>query len=170
ALQHPPIQLDARSAAQLLATGGRADLANQQAARAVEQLSLPAQGDIEIELAIPSLMGLGSAGMLGLSVAQALLALHDQPATDAAALADAAGLSRPEALELHAFAHGGLLQVAADGQLLRRAEIAHDEDNAWVWVLVLPRLTVGADETLEAQRRGALLAATASADDGAALG
>ena len=169
-LQHPPIQLDARSAAQLLATGGRADLANQQAARVVERFHLPAQGDIEIELAIPSMMGLGSAGMLGLSVTQSLLALHGQDATDAATLADAAGLSRPEALELHAFAQGGLLQVAADGQLARRAEIAHDEDNAWIWVLVLPRLTAGMDETLEAQRRGALLAATAGTDDGAALG
>ncbi len=160
ALTYPPIEIEARRSALLLITGGRADLAYRQAERFLEHHGLPRQGEIEIELAIPSFMGLGSAGMLGLSVARTLAELGELPADDAQALASAAGLGADEALETHAFAHGGLLLVDDAGGLARRVPIAHaGEDAAWVWVLVLPRVPSGAVESLEAERRAELRAA-----------
>src|SRR5262249_42630649 len=51
------------------------------------------QAEIEIELAIPQFMGLGSAAMLGLSVARALSMLRALPTDDAAGLARVVGLA-----------------------------------------------------------------------------
>jgi predicted sugar kinase len=103
--------------------------------------------------------------MLGLSVARALAALHGRPAHDAAQLARAVGLSPQEALETHAFAHGGLLLVDSAGALRRRQPIAdHDEAEDWVFVLVLPRVAAGTPDTLEADRRQALHDAAAQLD------
>jgi predicted sugar kinase len=164
-LQFPPIQMLARDAAALAITGGRADLAHQQAARFFQQYSLPPRGEIEIELAIPQFMGLGSAAMLGLSIARALAALHGLPSADAQALARAAGLADAEALETHAFAQGGLLLVDGAGALRERREIAHaDEAQDWVFVFVLPRVPADTPETLEYERRAALRAAAALLD------
>jgi predicted sugar kinase len=157
-LQYPPIQLLARESAGLAITGGRADLARRQAERFFEHYRLLQQAEIEIELAIPQFMGLGSAGMLGLSVAWALAALHGQPA-EVAALASALGLTSEEALEAHAFARGGLLLADGAGGVRKRYEIAHhDEDDDWVFVLVLPHVAVGTPTTLEADLRRALSA------------
>src|SRR6266496_1246725 len=78
-LQYPPIQLAAHSADTLLITGGRADLAYQQAERFLQHNNLPRRGEIEIELAIPSFMGLGSAAMLGMSMAGTFAALNGLP-------------------------------------------------------------------------------------------
>jgi predicted sugar kinase len=159
ALQHPPIQLLARPAPELMVTGGRADLAARQATRFYEHYSADPKGeglyaDIELELAIPSLMGLGSEGMLGMSVAQALAQLHDLPKTDPAALAQAVGLGDEEALEVHAFARGGLLAVDQDGGLRKHLAIAHSGQNDdWVFVFVLPRPPSGAADTFESERR-----------------
>src|SRR5262245_12226630 len=95
--------------------------------------------EVEIELAIPAFMGLGSGAMLGLSVARALATLNSQLADDAQELARAVGLAADEALELHAFAQGGLLLVDSAGALRRRRSIAeHNEADDWVFVLVLP--------------------------------
>jgi predicted sugar kinase len=170
ALRHPPVHMVARTAVALSVTGGRADLAAGQAARFYQHYRhelprSPGSGgeglgaEIEIELAVPSLMGLGSSAILGLSVAHALAALHNRAADNAAALARAVDLSTDEALETHAFAQGGLLAVGSDGRVVRRQAIAHhDEEKDWVFVFVLPRLPAGTPETLELDRRHALRA------------
>jgi predicted sugar kinase len=156
-LRHPPIHLTARPAQELAVTGGRADLAARQAAAFLAHHSLPPGAEIEIELAIPSFMGLGSSPMLGLSVARALAALHTLP-EDAAALGRAVELPDDEALDMHAFAGGGLLAVGGDSQIVRRQAVAHDdEERDWVFVFVLPRVPAGLPESLEADRRRALL-------------
>ncbi len=164
-LQYPPIQLLAREAAGLAITGGRADLARRQAERLTsppDPLSSQERGsggEVEIELAIPQFMGLGSGAMLGLSVARALAALHGLP-IEVPALAAAVGLTSDEALEAHAFAQGGLLLVDGAGTLRRRHEIAqHDEADDWVFVLVLPHVPADIPEMLEADMRRALGAA-----------
>src|SRR5438876_5484287 len=71
-LQFPQIQLLARESPALAVSGARADLARRQAKHFFEHHKLAPQDEIEIELAIPQFMGLGSAAMLGLSIAQAL--------------------------------------------------------------------------------------------------
>jgi predicted sugar kinase len=154
-LQFPQIQLLARKSPGLAVSGARADLARRQAERFFQHLA--PQAEIEIELAIPQFMGLGSAGMLGLSVAQALAKLHAQPDADPASLAQSVGLAEDEVLEIHAFAQGGLLLVNEQGELLRRHPIAHtDEADDWVFVFVLPRPSAATPETLERDQRVAL--------------
>jgi len=156
-LQYPQIQLVARDSAGLSITGARADLAHRQAAHFFQHQGLSPQGEIEIELAIPQFMGLGSAAMLGLSMARALSTLHELPAISTAELAQAGGLDKDEALEAHAFASGGLLAVGTDGVLLRRQTIAHqDEADDWVFVFVLPRPPGDTPEPIEVDRRAAL--------------
>jgi predicted sugar kinase len=188
-LRYPPLQLLARAAPTLMVTGGRADLAYRQAERfyAYQRTAVPPRSpareselplspawergaggegaEIEIELAIPTFMGLGSSALLGLSVARSLAMLHGRPADDAQELARAVGLPADEALETHAFAQGGLLLVDGAGALRRRQPVAtHDEAGDWVFVLVLPRVPPGTPETLEADRRLALRQATARRD------
>jgi predicted sugar kinase len=173
-LQFPPIQLLARDSATLGVTGGRADLAARQAARffAYHRAEGSPAGErgaegaeIEIELAIPQFMGLGSRALMGLTVARALAGLRGLPADDTQALALSVGLSAEEALETHAFAAGGLLLIDDTGSVWRRARLAdHDEAHDWVFVLVLPRVAPGTPDTLEDDRRSALMAATAHLD------
>ena len=160
-LQFPQIQLLARASSALMVSGARADLAWRQAERFFQHQHLPPQAEIEIELAIPQFMGLGSAAMLGLSIARALSTLHTLPADDSAKLARAVGLAEDEAVELHAFARGGLLLVDEHGALLRRHAIAHpDEADDWVFVFVLPRPPAATSQMLELDQRAALRAAS----------
>src|SRR5262245_32563514 len=86
-LRYPPTQLLARMAPTLTITGGRADLAYRHAERFYQRYRLPPQAEVEIELATPAFMGLGSSAMLGLSVARALATLHGQPIGDTQELA-----------------------------------------------------------------------------------
>lgn len=158
-LQFPQIQLLARAAPALLVSGARADLARKQAEHFFQHHDLSPQAEIEIELAIPQFMGLGSAAMLGLSIARALSTLHALPPDDLVGLARSVGLADDEALEVHAFAQGGLLLVGEDRALLRRHAIAHpDEADDWVFVFVLPRPPSETPETLERDQRAVLRA------------
>jgi beta-ribofuranosylaminobenzene 5'-phosphate synthase len=160
-LQFPQIQLLARNSSALAVSGARADLARQQAEHFFRHHHLPPQAEIEIELAIPQFMGLGSTAMLGLSIARALATLHAQPADDGAGLARSVGLVPDEALETHAFAQGGLLLVGEQGALLRRHAIAHsDEADDWVFVFVLPRPPAETPASLARDQRSALRAAS----------
>jgi predicted sugar kinase len=160
ALQFPQIQLLAREATALAVSGARADLAWRQAEHCFGYHHLAPQAEIEIELAIPQFMGLGSAAMLGLSVARALSTLHALPPADLAGLARSVGLAADEALESHAFAQGGLLLVGEQGALLRRRAITHpDEADDWVFVFVLPQPPAATPQTLERDQRAALYAA-----------
>jgi predicted sugar kinase len=162
-LQHPPIGMLARPSPQPLITGARANLANAVAATFLAHHGLFPRAEIEIEQAIPRAMGLGSDPMLALSIARTLAAAHGLPG-DTAALAGALGLTAPQGLAAHGFAGGGLLLVeAAEGsglpRLLRRAEIAHREEQAWVFVFLLPRTPPDLDAEFEERQLAALHAA-----------
>lgn len=161
ALRHPPVQLEARPAPALEVTGARADAAYAHAARLAAAHGVGAT--VEIELAVPSHMGLGSRAMAGLAAARALAALHDLPAAN---LAATAGLAPDDGLAAHAFTVGGLLAVGRDGALLRRAALpSADEATDWVFVFHLPRVPPGTLDDLEDVRRRALWdAAEASGD------
>lgn len=165
ALRHPPVQLEARPAPALGVSGARADAAYAAAAAFQRGRGLAGGAALELELAVPSHMGLGSSAVVGLAAARALAALHDQPADDGAALARAAGLAADDGLAAHAVGSGGLLAVGADGALLRRAALSHAEARDWVFVLVLPRVPPGAPDDLEATLRGDLWAAAAALGD-----
>lgn len=164
-LQHPPVNLSVQThSGGLQVSGARADLAYAQAVRFLNHQNLPRRAEIQIELAIPSLVGLGSEAMLGLAQAQALAWLHQLPHADNPALAQAVGLKPQDALEVWGYDRGGLLLVeVGPGETLappvRRYEIAHSEQEAWVFVLVLPRVPADTPETLETDRLRALLEA-----------
>ncbi len=162
-LQHPPVHLSNQPGHGLQVTGARANLAHQQAECFLQSHGLELQSDLRIELAIPMGMGLSSEPMLGLSVARALAWQHALPHTDIPALARATGLGPVDALAIWGFDQGGLLFVEATAPaatalppILRRYDIAHQDKNAWVFVLVLPRLPTGTPATLETERLTAL--------------
>ncbi len=167
ALQHPPVSLEAVLAPHLFVTGARADLAYAQAQRFLAQAPGAQPAEVEIDLAIPSHMGLGSEAILGLSVARALSELNGLPAGDAGALARSVGLEPAQALEVSAFEQGGVLLVeagSAGGRTfsppLRRCALEHrDSKDAWAFVLHWPRRPPDVPATLEADRRAAWLTA-----------
>jgi predicted sugar kinase len=166
-LQHPPVHLQAQAHPELVVSGPRADKAYEQAGRFSQHHGLKTGAEVEIELAIPALMGLGSEAMLGLGIAQALAWVHELslPEDKAPQLAAVLGLEPGHALELWGFDRGGLLLVdtrpGPTGQpdLIRRQEIAHKEKDAWAFVFVLPRVPKDTPETLETDRLAHLLQA-----------
>lgn len=165
AVRYPPVHLEAHPSTRLEVSGACAPIAY----AAAERMGLAAE--IEVELAIPTLMGLGAGPMLELSVARALAELHGRPA-DAPTLAQTLGFRPDLAPEVWGFAQGGLLLADLGAPLvnppLRRQAIAHKDDLAWVIVLFLPRPGDDAPESLEADRRSALLAAAWHLSAGAA--
>jgi predicted sugar kinase len=152
-LRNPVVHLTARASSQLIVTGARANIAAPVAERFLQAQSLPRTGEIEIELAIPRAMGLGSEPMLALAVARALAQLHGLP-TDEGALVAALGGSLELALAAHGVARGGLLLLDAAEPThapLRQYAITHPDEAAWAWVFVLPR--VGHDVPLDDETR-----------------
>jgi predicted sugar kinase len=150
-LQHPPVDVFAEPAPDLSVTGPRADIGYAQALRFLQHHRLEPRGRVEIELAIPDLMGLGSEAMLGLSIARALAWVHGLPFDDTPALAQAVGLGSEHALAVWGFDRGGVLvvdtQAAPDGlaPCLRRHALSHREDaHAWAFVLLFPPTPTGA--------------------------
>jgi predicted sugar kinase len=171
-LQHPPVNLSAQAhPAGLQVSGARADIAYTQAERCLQQQHLKQPAEVEIELAIPNLVGLGSETMLGLSVAQALAWVNNLPLDNTPMLAQAVGLQRRDALSVWGFAQGGVLLVdvsdATPGEdaaypftsPVRRFELAHSDKETWVFVLILPRIPPDTPENLESDRLKALLKA-----------
>jgi beta-ribofuranosylaminobenzene 5'-phosphate synthase len=169
-LQYPPVHLLARPSVGLNVTGARADKAYEQTQRFLERHGLESGAEVEIELAIPSLMGLGSEAMLGLSVARALVRLkpelHQLPMDNAPALAHAIGLGPEYALEIWGFDQGGLLlvedtqdQSGAFPEIIHRHEISHPEADAWAFVLHFPHAPADTPKTWEADCRLNLLKA-----------
>lgn len=154
ALQHPPVAIIAQPSPVLEVSGAGYPIGQSAAQR------LPYTGNIEIELAPPLLMGLGAEPLLQLSVARALAEVN-AASGDARALSAQLGLDPLAALETAAFIHGGLLQVnvAAPEATTARLPLAHHEDHAWVVVFFLPRPAEDDPDSLEAERRAALLAA-----------
>jgi predicted sugar kinase len=169
ALQHPPISLAAAPAPRLFVSGSRADLAYAQGEHFLAHTPGAKPAEIEIDLAIPSLMGLGSEAMLGLSMARALAELSGLPGEEAGALARNVGLHASQGLEVAAFEQGGVLLVQAGGtsargpdfpRPLRRYALEHsDPKQAWAFVLHWPRPARGTLATVEADRRAAWLKA-----------
>lgn len=165
-LQHPPVHLFAQAYQGLQISGARADKAYEQAEQFLRYHRLAPNAEIEIELAIPSQVGLGSETVLGLSVARALAWINNLPFADTGALAQALGLKSANALEVCGFDQGGLLLVdlsAQSGPLpqpLYRAEISHPDKNAWAFVLFFPRIPDDTPDALEADRLEMLLSAT----------
>lgn len=84
ALRHPPVQLEARPDPQLLVSGARADAAYAGADAFLRSKGLAGGAALELELAVPSHMGLGSSTIVGLAAARALAALHGRPPSQAA--------------------------------------------------------------------------------------
>lgn len=150
ALQHPPVAIIAQPAPVLEVSGAAFHLGQSAAAK------LPYSGNVEIELATPLLMGLGAEPLLQLSVARALAEVNHAQLEPARLDLDSLA-----ALETAAFAHGGLLQInlAAPEALPARLPLAHHEDDAWAIVFYLPRPEDDDPDSLEAERRAALLAA-----------
>jgi predicted sugar kinase len=160
ALQYPPINLVMRSLNELSVTGARAPVARAQAQQWFESHNLPPKAEIEIELAIPAHMGLGSEAMMGMSVGRGL--------RDLAGLGDprgldeqrtAVGLGAEWALEAWSASQGGLHAVGLDGTSLQRHAVKHDDDNAWVFVIHLPRAPADTPPSFEHTQRLALIKA-----------
>lgn len=152
-LQHPPVHLFAEPKTALVVTGARADRGAAYARRVLDYYDLLHYAEIEIELAIPAFMGLGSDAMLGLGIAHAIAQVHDLPA-ESDRYAAALGLDGLHALERRAFGAGGLLLVTLDDDatIVRRQEIAHEDRDAWALVLFLPRMPADTPTTLERTR------------------
>jgi len=171
ALQHPPVHLEAKKSQRFAITGPRADVGHAYALRYLQNMGLPQQGEIEIELAVPAYMGLSSGTLQGLSVAAGFAYIHGNDPTDLPAIAQQLELEDGEGLALWAAAEGGLLLVDSQPDvgglppLHRRAVPDQSQKNAWAFVLVLPR--VSSDEyamSLETDRMAALLQSKAELD------
>ncbi len=167
-VQHPPVNLFAQASTRFSVVGPRADAGYEFAVRFLQSHQLKQQAEVEIELAIPNLVGLGSAAVLALSMAKALSWVHRlaPEQRDTMAYARALGLARRQALEVWGFDRGGLLLVETETgpgstwpALLRRQEIAHKEKDAWAFVLFFPDVPDNIPGTLEQDRRAALLQA-----------
>ena len=164
-LQHPPVNLQAEADAALLISGPRAEKGLEYVLRVQQALQFERGMQVEIDLAIPTLMGLASDAMLGLAVARALAWANDARPDDTASHFRALGLGPAHGLFGWGFDRGGLLMVEArtgpDGMpaIQRRAEIAHEDRYAWAFHLVLPHPPDDASDSLEEDRLQALLAA-----------
>ncbi len=167
-VQHPPVHLSAKAYSGYKITGARGDLGYAYATKFLDYHQLKHQGEVEIELAIPAYLGLGSETILGLSVAQALAQLNDlmHEKNNSLALANAINLKSQNSLELWGFDRGGLLLVNLNSpaweetSIIRRQEIEHDDKDAWAFVLYFPRISSSTPKTLETQRLENLIRAS----------
>jgi predicted sugar kinase len=164
-LQHPTTQALVY-AGQFQVTGARAHIGRHYGQAFCQQAHLLAKGTVELELAIPSQMGLGSEAMIGLTMARALNWVHALPLDSDPTWPQKLGLARGEVLALPAFERGGLLVAGLEmsgsesSEVLRRIEIAHEKRNQdWVCTLFLPRLSSNSLEDLERRRLANLPAA-----------
>lgn len=175
-LQHPPAKLVAyrrsRGPRQEI-TGARADVGWRAAKQFAAAHGLHDPVSVEIELATPAFMGLASESMLSLGTARALAGVLGLPPEDTPGLVRALNLPTQHALPAWGFDQGGLLLVQTQFDqlyepgdspplppLVWRAEIAHAEQEAWVFVLYLPRVESGTvPETLESDLLAQMLAA-----------
>ncbi|MBL7164726.1 MAG: hypothetical protein ISS57_19230 [Anaerolineales bacterium] len=166
-VQHPPVHLSTKAYTGFKITGARGDVGYEYATKFLDYHQLKHQAEVEIELAIPAFVGLGSEAILGLSIAQTLSQLNGLTSekNDPSALAKAIDLKPQNALELWGFDQGGLLLVESDSPagevpgIIRRQEIQHDDKEAWAFVLHFPRIPGDTPKTLEAQRLENLLQA-----------
>jgi predicted sugar kinase len=166
-LQHPPVHLTLMAGAALSVSGARADLAHTYARRFLERHALDQGVTIELELAIPSLMGLGSAPVLALAVGTGLAHWHGLALDEPRALAAATGLEPIYAPLVEAAAQGGLglsKLAGAAGESLPRRPLRHPNRQAWAFVLVLPRAEPASGRLPEADRLRQLAGSAGSLD------
>ncbi len=164
-LQHPPVHLTAKPYAGYKITGARGDVGYEYATKFLDYHHLEHQAEVEIELAIPAYLGLGSETIVGLSAAQAMSQLTGltDGKEDALALAKAIDLKPQHALELWGFDQGGLLLVETEAptgkipQLVRRVDIQHQQKEDWAFVLHFPRISSDTPKNFEMQRLQDLL-------------
>ncbi|MCW1967940.1 MAG: hypothetical protein KIH69_007450, partial [Anaerolineae bacterium] len=134
----------------------RADWTFAQAQPFFENYNLLPSGEIEIESALPAAMGFGSDPMHSLAAAQVLAPFYGTVNIDGDTLPDALNLPA-QACEVHAYQNGGLVAVDGQGKLRRHAPILFtDDDDAWVWVLIMPVPPDGLPEDDELQQRRGL--------------
>jgi len=166
-LQHPPVHLSAKAYAGYKITGARGDIGYDYATKFLNYHQLAHQAEVEIELAIPAFVGLGSEAILGLSVAQSLSQLNDLTSekSDPVALAKAIDLKPQNALEFWGFDQGGLLLVETESTsgeypaIIRRQEIQHENKDDWAFVLHFSKISSDTPRTLESQRLDDMLKA-----------
>ena len=166
-VQHPPVHLSAKAYSGYKITGARGDVGFEFATKFLDYHQLKHQAEVEIELAIPAFVGLGSEAILGLSIARTLSQLKELGIenNNPLALAKAIDLKPQNALELWAFDRGGLLLVEFDSpagetpDILQRQEIQHTDKEAWAFVFHFPRIPDDTPKTLETQRLENLLQA-----------
>ena len=167
-LQHPPVLMAAQAHQQLSITGARAHISRQYAQRYLSFHQLTTGIEVDIELAIPAFVGLGSEPMLGLTTARVLAWINNHPLEDTARLAQAIGLRPQDSLAIGGFDQGGFLLVDSQSEpkeqdiasmILRREAISHPDQEAWAFVMVFPPLNDNVPETIESDRLTTLLQA-----------
>lgn len=166
-LQHPPVHLVAKASTGYQITGARANVGYQYATKFLDYHQLKHQAEVDIELAIPACVGLGSETILGLSIARSLSQLNELESEmgDSIALARSMDLVPQNSLELWGFDQGGLLLVDSEAPeermpaIIRRQEIQHPENQAWAFIFYFPRIPPNTPADLESQRLENLLGA-----------
>jgi predicted sugar kinase len=167
-LQHPPAELMAQKFSKLRITGARAHIGHEAAKRFWQYHKLKRRAQVEIEQSIPAFTGLGADVSLGLSMACALSWLNDFPLDNTLELAQSIGLEAQDALHLWSFDRGGLLLVNPEAESgvipppLARLEIAHEPDEAWAFVFVMPRVPYNTPDSYETERLATLLQAASA--------
>ncbi len=170
-LQHPPVHLLAQAHPGLFVTGASEKRARASAKKFRQHVEIAEGIEAEIELAIPSQMGLSSEPMLGLAMARAMAGINELPLEDTVALAKGLGLGPQDALALWGFDQGGFLVVdteADEGEvppIIRRHSIIHEDRDAWGFVLVLPRVPQKTPDSLESECLSHLLEAAPHLSD-----
>lgn len=152
----PRMDLTARPAHEFSVSGGRADWTFAQGQRFFAHYNLLPSGEIEIESGLPAAMGFGSDAMHSLAAAQVLAPFYGTVNIDGDTLPAALNLPA-QACEVHAYQNGGLVAVDGQGKLRRHAPIRFtDDDDAWVWILVMPIPPDDLPEDDELRQRRAL--------------
>ena len=154
ALTHPPLMLTATKADEFVVSGARAEYTHEQAMRNFAAQALRPRGNVEIEFGLHSQMGIGSDAVHTFAVCSALQQLYGLTAPARAVFARSVGLPL-QCFEWSAYEQGGIVAVGNNNVLQRRIEIpvSDDDDGAWVWVLVLPRLDDTIPENYEMRER-----------------
>lgn len=154
ALTHPPLVMSATPADTFEVSGGRADFTYGHALRHFSARAIQPAGNIEIEFGLHSCMGIGSDAVHTLAVCSITNQLLEMAPLKRAAMAKAIGLPL-NSFEWHAFEQGGVVATGQNNVLQWRVELSKttDDDEDWVWVLVLPRLADNVADDEEMQKR-----------------
>jgi predicted sugar kinase len=164
-LKHVLVKLSARPAASTQMTGARAPLALAYLERFANHHAFKLSVEVEIEWAIPALLGLGSEAVLALAAARAVAPLYGVP-DDAWSLFRALELPSHQAPVVWSFDRGGLvlteMSATADGTLPPLTAwrgLEHKATEAWAFAMFHPLAPQGTPASLETDRLTALLAA-----------